>query len=72
MSQAAPTKSELVDLFWRSLWTFVAAGLAGLTGTALLDLTAWQAAGGAGLTALFTVVAVYARQKAGTIPGGGR
>lgn len=62
-----PTRAELVDLAFRSLWTFVSAAGAGLAGTGLFDLTLWQAAGTAGLTAVLNVVTIYARQKAGTI-----
>jgi hypothetical protein len=69
-----PTKRELVDLWWRAVWTFVALFGASLAAAGLnwVELSAIQMAGLSGLGGVITVVTVYARQKAGTIEGAGR
>ena len=67
-----PTKAELIDLFWRVVWTAIPAFLAHFTiqgGHTEPDLEkAGTAAGTAALAAAIGVVTVYARQK---LPGTG-
>lgn len=66
-SNVVPTKKELVDLFFRVLWTFISAALAGTVGVAFLDIGALQAMALAGLSGAANVLLVYARLKLGTI-----
>ena len=70
MSNVVPTKAELVEVFWRSLWTAIAGIGSAVTIPSLfslnvstLDALAIAAGGGA-----FTVILAYARMKQGTIP----
>ena len=65
-----PTRGELVDLFFRSLWTFVAGALGAPVATALFDLpiSTLQGMAMAGTMGVCSVVLVYARQKLGTLP----
>lgn len=69
-SSAAPTLSELYDLFWRSFWTFVAAALGIPTANALFDvgIPVLKQMELAGATAVIGIVLVFARQKLGTLP----
>jgi hypothetical protein len=64
----APTKTELIDLFWRSLWTFIATFIGGLTaaGTGLVDASARDLALIAATGAVLTLVKVFASNKLGT------
>ena len=69
MSNVVPTKAELVEVFWRSLWTAIAGIGSAVTIPSLfslnvstLDALAIAAGGGA-----FTVILAYARMKQGTI-----
>lgn len=63
-----PTKTELIDLFWRSLWTFIAS----LGGAQIVnayfhwDISNIQMALISGGGAVFTVLKVYASNKLGT------
>lgn len=64
----APTKTELIDLFYRSAWTFIAAviGLLTSNGAGITDLSIEQIVKAAGLTILTTVVKVFVSNKLGT------
>jgi hypothetical protein len=74
----APTGAEVKDLFWRSVWTFLQAGIGTATGLPLasslgvggLDLDALQtisvAAVVAGVAAVLSVVKTYSSNKLGT------
>jgi hypothetical protein len=67
----APTKTELVDLFWRSAWTWVAAfiGLLSANGLDVVSLDLEQMAKVSALSVLTTVVKVFASNKLGTGTG---
>ena len=63
-----PTKTELIDLFWRALWTFIAAVSGGAAVDSLsninvetLDLIVISGGG-----AVVTMIKVYASNKIGT------
>ena len=65
---AVPTKTELIDLFWRSLWTFIGA-FGG--GTVVINIADWEidavklaAISGGG--AVFTLIKAYGSNKLGT------
>ena len=64
----APNKTELIDLLWRSWWTFAAAFIGGLSaaGTGWVDTDMREIAIVSGLSVLTTVVKVYVSNKAGT------
>lgn len=70
MSTVRPTKDELIDLWWHSFWTFVAAFGGINLGVSMLDLdvSMVEALALSGLSQAVGVVTVYARQKAGTLP----
>lgn len=63
----APTRKELIDLFWRVLWTFVSVFLGGLSGMQALDIGVAEIAALAGLSAAANVLLVFARQKLGAV-----
>ena len=65
-----PTLAEMEDLFWRSLWTFIASGLGAVVGPPLLqiDVTTLEAMQLAGVAGVISVVLVFARRKLGTLP----
>lgn len=65
---AAPTKTEIIDLFWRSVWTLVNTFLGALVaaGTGIVDVSALDAAKVAALGAVLTLVKAYASNKLGT------
>lgn len=62
---AAPTKTELVDLFWRSIWTFIAAFTSGTAVNTLGDwnIDAVQLAAIAGGGAVVTLIKAYSSNK---------
>jgi hypothetical protein len=64
----APTKTELIDLFYRSMWTFIAAviGLLVSNGAHVTSLDFQQIMQAAGLTVVTTVVKVFVSNKLGT------
>ena len=63
-----PSKTEIVDLFWRSIWTFIASfiGLISANGLDIVILDYVQMAKIAGLTVLTTVIKTYVSNKNGT------
>lgn len=63
----APSRAEVVDLFWRSLWTFVSTALGATVVSSPLDLNALEVAVLAGAGAAVNVIAVFARQQLGTV-----
>lgn len=60
-----PTKDELIELFFRSLWTAVKAFTGGLfvNGTGLIEVDSLALAGIAAGSAVVSVLHVYAAQK---------
>ncbi len=64
----APTKTEIIDLFWRSLWTFVNTFVGSLlaAGTGWVHIDPQQAAMIAAVGAVLTLVKSYASNKLGT------
>lgn len=64
----APTKTELIDLFWRSWWTAINsyAGSLLASGLGIVDISALDAAKVAAIGAVLTVVKSYASNKLGT------
>ncbi len=64
----APTKTELIDLFWRSLWTFVNTFIGALlaAGTGWVHIDPSQAALVGGVGSVLTLVKSYASNKLGT------
>jgi hypothetical protein len=70
MNNVVPTRGELLDLFWRSIWTGLAAlgGFNIYSAIAGLDISVLHSAGAAFTSAVLGVITVYARQKAGTVP----
>ena len=68
LSNAAPTKTEIVDLFWRSLWTFIGAFTGGTVVTNLggWDIDSLQLAAISGGGAVVTLLKAYASNKLGT------
>ena len=65
---ARPTKAELIDLFWRSVWTFVQATTAAVTaaGIGWVDVSLRESAIIGGLGAVASVLKNFAAQKLGT------
>lgn len=69
MTNVVPTRAELVEVFWRALWTAIAGVGSAVTVPSLLNLNVSTldaillAAGGGA----FTVIFAYARMKQGTI-----
>jgi hypothetical protein len=65
---AVPTKTELIDLFWRSIWTFVGAFGGGtvVINIADWDIDATKLAAISGGGAVFTLLKAYASNKLGT------
>ena len=70
-----PTKAEIVDLFWRALWTAVQSGSAVLlgAGVGLIDADLGAAAGVAALGGALSVIKSFAGQQLGqAAPGTAR
>ena len=65
MDSVIPTKTEIIDLFWRSVWTFLAAFIGILVGAGLgiANINALQSAELAGVGAVLTLVKVFASNK---------
>lgn len=59
-----------MDTLERLFWTVVAAGLGSLAAGPLLDVTAWQAAGIAALSAGVNYLSILARQHTALPPPG--
>ena len=68
MSNLAPTKTELVDLLWRSTWTFIAAATSGATVSSFsnIDIEALDLLVISGGSAVVTLVKAFASNKLGT------
>lgn len=70
-----PTKEELENLFWRSVWTFVATftGALGAAGLGWVEASGRESALIAAVGSVITVLSVFARTRLGTMPvdGGG-
>src|SRR5262245_51804616 len=64
----APTKTELIDLFCRSFWTFLSSFLGVLTaaGSGIVDVSARNVAIISAFGAVATLVKAYASNKLGT------
>ena len=64
----APTKTEIIDLFWRSMWTFVNTFLGALlaAGTGWVHIDPAQGALISGIGAVLTLIKSYASNKLGT------
>ena len=65
----APTRTELIDLFWRSFWTFAASLIGNITYDGISNLTATSLkalAIAAFYSMLVTVVKTYISNKGGT------
>lgn len=65
----APTRTELVDLLWRSVWTFLQVALGIITVTALMgdaQLEVWRIAFYSGGGAVISIVKTFASNKLGT------
>lgn len=69
-----PTKTEVIDLFWRAAWTGVNAFIGGLlaASTGIVDINALEAGKVAAIGALLTLVKAYASNKLGTGTGTSR
>ncbi len=65
---AVPTKTEIIDLFFRSLWTGINAFLGSLfaSGLGIVNISAIDAAKVAAIGAVLTVIKAYASNKLGT------
>ena len=64
----APSKDEVVDLFWRSAWTFIQAFGGVLTADVVLDygeVALWKLAVGTGLASVFAAIKSFAGQQLG-------
>ncbi len=68
MGNVIPTKTEIVDLFWRGLWTAVSAFIGGLVaaGAGVVDISAIDAGKIAAIGAVLTLVKAYSSNKLGT------
>lgn len=55
----------------RLVWTFIAAAGGGLVGVPVLGISAWQAAGVAGLAAVVNAVTIFARYRLSVLPNPG-
>lgn len=66
-----PRTISLRDLAERLVWTAVVAVLTNVAGAALLDVSAWQAAGLSGIAAAIQVVVLYGRQRLAALPNPG-
>lgn len=68
MNNAIPTTTELIDLFWRALWTALQAFSGGLVaiGTGAVDITAIEAGKIAAIAAVAALIKTYASNKLGT------
>lgn len=64
----APTKTEIIDLWWRSFWTWAASfiGLLSANGLDVVSLDLEQMAKVSALTVLTTVVKTYISNKNGS------
>lgn len=62
---------KIPQVLERIVWTFVAAVGGGLLGGPLLGVSAWQAAGVAGLAAAVNTVTIYARKRLSILPDPG-
>lgn len=64
----APTKTELIDLGWRALWTFISTFLSGLTmaGTGIIDISARNVALLSAGGAVASLIKTYTSNKLGT------
>lgn len=64
----APSKTELIDLFWRSLWTFLSAFSGGelVNAFADWDIPTLQLMALSGGGAVITLIKAYASNKLGT------
>jgi hypothetical protein len=63
-----PTKTELIDLLFRALWTGLQAFIGGLlaAGTGIVDISAIDSAQVAAIGAVLSLVKTYASNKLGT------
>lgn len=68
MGSVAPTKAEIIDLFWRSTWTFIGAFTGGTVVTSIggWDIDAVKLAAISGGGAVVTLLKSYASNKLGT------
>lgn len=68
MGSAIPTKTELIDLLYRSLWTGIQAFIGGLlaAGSGIVDISAVDAGKVAAIGAVLSLIKVYASNKLGT------
>lgn len=65
---AVPTKTELIDLFYRALWTGAQAFIGGMlaAGSGVVDITAIDAGKIAAIGAVLSLIKTYASNKLGT------
>lgn len=62
---------RLRDTLERLVWTVVQASLSSLASVSLFGISAWQAAGVAGLTAAFGFLSLVARARLAVLPNPG-